>query len=164
MATVTHPVSADIREDSRGRVTHPLERLRGYIRLYVAAEGIAVLLLSLALVFWLGLLVDYGVFKAFGLDWVQELGYVGRTLLLGFLFTLTLAGIQLFRLFKFLVSFLESPEIEKIFTKRQASVNRAWVKPNGLLKFHLGFVKFPIVLKSDVGEGGVCFRQSGIKF
>jgi hypothetical protein len=98
LATVAHPVSADIRDDSRDQVTHPLERLRGYIRLYVVAEGVTVLLLSLALVFWLGLLVDYGIFKAFGMDWVQELGYVGRALLLGFLFTLTLAVIQLFRL------------------------------------------------------------------
>lgn len=98
MATVTHPVSAEFREDRPEQVRHPLQRLRGYIRLYVVAEGIAVLLLSLALIFWLGLLVDYGVFKAFGLDWVQELGYVGRTLLFGFLFTLTLAAIQLFRL------------------------------------------------------------------
>jgi hypothetical protein len=98
LATVTHPVSADLREDARGQVTHPLERLRGYIRLYVVAEGIAVLLLSLALIFWVGLLLDYGIFKAFGLDWVQELGYAGRTFLFGFLFTLTLALIQLFRL------------------------------------------------------------------
>src|SRR2546426_11176894 len=97
MATVLEPTSA-VPEESREQVAHPLDRLRGYIRLYVVAEGVAVLLLSLALVFWLGLLVDYGVFKAFGLDWVQELGYVGRTLMLGFLFTLTLAVIQLFRL------------------------------------------------------------------
>jgi hypothetical protein len=96
MATVAESKSVAIREETP--VTHPLERLRGYIRLYVVAEGAAVLFLSLALVFWMGLLVDYGVFKAFGLDWVQELGYVGRTLLLGFLFTLTLAVIQAIRI------------------------------------------------------------------
>jgi hypothetical protein len=98
LATVTETISADGREPARGLVTHPLERLRGYIRLYVITEGIAVLFLSLALVFWLDLLMDYGVFKAFGLDWVQELGYVGRTLLFGLLFTLILSVIQLFRL------------------------------------------------------------------
>lgn len=98
MATVTHPVSEAAREESGYQVAHPLDRLRGYIRLYVVAEGIAVLFLSLAMVFWLGLLVDYGVFKAFSLDWVQELGYVGRSLILGFLFVFTLALIQLFRL------------------------------------------------------------------
>src|SRR5262245_46724521 len=96
MATATLPASEAAREESR--VTHPLQRLRGYIRLYVVAEGIAVLLLSLAMVFWLGLLVDYGVFKAFSLDWVQEIGYVGRSLMLGFLFVFVLALIQLFRL------------------------------------------------------------------
>jgi hypothetical protein len=54
-------------------VLHPLDRLRGTIRRYVALEGLAVLGIYLALWFWLGLLVDFGVFKAFGLDWVQEL-------------------------------------------------------------------------------------------
>src|SRR5216684_8585881 len=98
MATVLEPASDAVREESREQVAHPLDRLRGYIRLYVVAEGLAVLFLSLALVFWLGLLVDYGVFKAFSVDWVQELGYVGRSLLLGFLFIFTLAVIQLFRL------------------------------------------------------------------
>jgi hypothetical protein len=98
MATVTKPESASYVDEAQESVAHPLERLRGYIRLYVVAEGIAVLFLSLALVFWLSLLFDYGIFKAFSLDWVQELGYVGRSLMLGVIFTFTLAGIQLFRL------------------------------------------------------------------
>src|SRR6266481_366689 len=97
MATVLEPASDAVREESRDQVAHPLDRLRGYIRLYVVAEGMAVLFLSLALVFWLGLLVDYGVFKAFSVDWIQELGYVGRSLMLGFLFIFTLALIQVFR-------------------------------------------------------------------
>ena len=45
---------------------HPLERLRGYIRTYVSLEGLAVLVLYLALWFWIGLLLDYGLFKPFG--------------------------------------------------------------------------------------------------
>src|SRR5713101_1167074 len=98
MATVTHPAPDAVREESGAQIAHPLDRLRGYIRLYVVAEGLAVLFLSMALVFWLGLLVDYGVFKAFSVDWVQELGYVGRSLMLGFLFIFTLAFIQVFRL------------------------------------------------------------------
>jgi hypothetical protein len=52
---------------------HPLERLRGTIRRYVGLEGAAVVGIYLALWFWLGLLFDFGVFKAFGLDWVQEM-------------------------------------------------------------------------------------------
>src|SRR5713101_6997505 len=98
MATATHPAPDAVREESGAQIAHPLDRLRGYIRWYVVAEGMAVLFLSLAMVFWLGLLADYGAFKAFSVDWVQELGYVGRSLLLGFLFIFTLAVIQLFRL------------------------------------------------------------------
>src|SRR5436305_431426 len=61
------------REESQRRVASPLGQLRGYIRRYVLAEGAAILLLFLALWFWIGLLLDYGVFKAFGVDWVQVL-------------------------------------------------------------------------------------------
>jgi hypothetical protein len=56
------------------RVRHPLERLRGYIRFYVVVEGVSLVVVGMALWFWLGLLLDYGVFKAFTIDWVQELG------------------------------------------------------------------------------------------
>ncbi|HEX4592277.1 MAG TPA: hypothetical protein VH120_20245, partial [Gemmataceae bacterium] len=54
-------------------VQHPLDRLRGTIRRYVALEGLAVIGIYVALWFWLGLLFDFGVFKSLGLDWVQEL-------------------------------------------------------------------------------------------
>src|SRR2546423_5932601 len=73
MATVTPPARAWNAEESHRRVAHPLQKLRGYIRGYVSAEGAAVLLLYLAVWFWLGLLFDYGFFKVFTLDWVQEL-------------------------------------------------------------------------------------------
>ncbi len=83
MATATTPTTPTWnREDSQRRVQHPLERLRSYIRLYVSAEGLAVLLLYLALWFWIGLLLDYGFFKAFGVDWVQELPWEFRAVLL----------------------------------------------------------------------------------
>ena len=97
MTTITTPPLL-IRNETRRRVGHPLERLRGYIRTYLAAEGLAVLILCLALVFWLGLLVDYGAFKAFAVDWVQELPHILRALLLGMLYVATLAVIQLFRM------------------------------------------------------------------
>ena len=72
MATVTPPPLAGRVEPDR-RVAHPLQRLRSSIRLYVALEGLAVLALYLALWFWIGLLLDYGFFKVFQVDWVQEL-------------------------------------------------------------------------------------------
>src|SRR5437870_8417952 len=54
-------------------VMHPLERLRGTIRRYVTLEGLAVVGVYLALWFWIGLALDFGAFKAFRVDWVQEL-------------------------------------------------------------------------------------------
>jgi hypothetical protein len=84
MATITPPTTQRWdREESHRRVQHPLQRLRSYIRYYVSAEGLAVLLLYLALWFWIGLLLDFGFFKAFGVDWVQELPWGFRAVLLG---------------------------------------------------------------------------------
>lgn len=72
------------REEAQRRVASPLQQLSGYIRLYVTAEGLAVLLIYLALWFWIGLLLDYGLFKVFGVDWVQILprGFRGGVLAL----------------------------------------------------------------------------------
>jgi hypothetical protein len=75
MATVTAP-KLD-REESRRRVVHPLERLRGRIRAYVVVEGLLVVGLYLALWFWIGLLLDYGIFRLFAVDWVQTLPWIG---------------------------------------------------------------------------------------
>src|SRR5262249_28100378 len=68
MATVTPPAQHFDRGESHRRVRHPLERLRGTIRTYVGLEALASLLLYLGLWFWIGLLLDYGVFKAFTID------------------------------------------------------------------------------------------------
>src|SRR5262245_9770804 len=73
MATVTskpRPVSAP---EARSRVQDPLRRLRGYIRGYVIGEALTILVICLATAFWLGLLIDYGSFKLFGIDWVKDL-------------------------------------------------------------------------------------------
>ncbi len=55
-------------------VLHPLERLRGTIRRYVALEGLALVAAFLACWFWLGLALDFGAFKVSGgrIDWVQD--------------------------------------------------------------------------------------------
>jgi hypothetical protein len=76
-ATPSRPTLAQLAESQR-RVRHPLESLRKYIRFYVSMEGVAVLLLYLALWFWIGLALDYGFFKLFGVDWVQELPWSFR--------------------------------------------------------------------------------------
>lgn len=89
MATATTPPPVLDRAESRRRVVHPLQRLRSYIRLYVAAEGLGALLIYLGVWFWLGLALDYGFFKLFGVDWVQELPWALRAAILA----LVLAGL-----------------------------------------------------------------------
>src|SRR6516225_8981187 len=87
MATVPltpRPTATD-RDEARRRVRSPLERLRGTIRRYVGLEGAAVVGLYLALWFWIGLLLDYGFFRLFGLDWVQLLPWGWRAGLLAVL-------------------------------------------------------------------------------
>ncbi len=71
MSTVTPP--ADKRAELQRKVSDPLERLRGYIRIYIAVEGAAVVVVYLALWFWIGLALDYGFFRLLGVDWVQVL-------------------------------------------------------------------------------------------
>jgi hypothetical protein len=73
MATAIPPRVRLDRAASARRVADPLQRLRSSIRGYVTAEGLAVLGLYLAVWFWVVLLLDYGFFKAFTIDWVQEL-------------------------------------------------------------------------------------------
>jgi hypothetical protein len=73
MSTVTTPQPAFDHAESRRRVQHPLARLRKYIRTYVFLEGLAIALLFLAGWFWVGVLLDYGTFRLFAFDWLQEL-------------------------------------------------------------------------------------------
>src|SRR5436305_14606314 len=68
MATAT-PILSPIQQ----RVRHPLQRLRGYISSYVTLDGLASFVVFLALWFWIGLLLDYGVFKLLNWDWVRIL-------------------------------------------------------------------------------------------
>jgi hypothetical protein len=72
MATITTPVRSRNLAEAHQRVRSPLERLRQFIRLYVSLEGGAIVGLYLTLWFWIGLILDYGVFRLFHFDWVQE--------------------------------------------------------------------------------------------
>jgi len=70
MATATGtPGPATTRDE---RIYHPLEQLRGTIRKYVLIEGVLSVLLFIIAWFTLALLIDYGIFKAFSWDWVQD--------------------------------------------------------------------------------------------
>jgi hypothetical protein len=94
MATVT-PLSTHDRDEARRRVRSPLDRLRGTIRRYVGLEGAAVLALFLALWFWVGLFVDYGLFRAFTFDWVQSTPWGFRAVVLGIIVAALLATLAL---------------------------------------------------------------------
>ncbi len=82
MATVNPAIRSRNLAEAHQQVRSPLEKLRGYIRAYVTLEGAAVFLLYLALWFWIGLLLDYGFFKVFGIDWVQKLPWGFRAFVL----------------------------------------------------------------------------------
>lgn len=67
-------------------LTHPLDRLKWAIRRFVAYDVVLFVGLYLSVWFWLGVGVDYGLFKAFGLDVAQQLTpalRIGTTLVLG---------------------------------------------------------------------------------
>src|SRR5450432_190479 len=85
MATAT-PTTRFNHEETQRRVRHPLEVVRSYIRRYIILEGLALTLLCAALLFWLGLAFDFGLYKfdtdllgVHGIDWVQELDDVDTT-------------------------------------------------------------------------------------
>ena len=54
------------------QVYHPLDQLRGIIRRYVVIEGVLSVFLFLAIWFTAGLILDYGIFKTLGWDWVRD--------------------------------------------------------------------------------------------
>ncbi|HYT93917.1 MAG TPA: hypothetical protein VEL76_34680 [Gemmataceae bacterium] len=75
MATAT-PRTFNRAEADR-RVRHPLHALRGTIRRYVTLEGLAVGILYLAIAFWVGLALDYGLFALLGIDWIKAIDRSG---------------------------------------------------------------------------------------
>jgi len=103
MATVETTSRALNRDEYQRRVTHPLQRLRGYIRTYVTLEGVAVLCIYVALWFWISLAIDFGFFKIFSIDWVQVLPFGLRATVLGALaagLLIVVARKVFFRLFR----------------------------------------------------------------
>jgi hypothetical protein len=100
--------------ECQGKIRHPLQRLRVYIRVYIAAECVALVLLFLAAWFWIGLLFDYGLFaltravltRGFApstapLDWKEILPRAYPVLL--FLLVGTLLGILAYHIFRRLI-------------------------------------------------------------
>src|SRR5436305_13045565 len=53
-------------------ISHPLERLRVTIHRFVVFEGLVLAGIVPAPWFWIGLLLDFRIFKLFYFAWVQE--------------------------------------------------------------------------------------------
>jgi hypothetical protein len=70
MATAERPTTRTSEADAQ--VYHPLDRLRGIIRRYIVIEGAISVCLFVAMWFALGLILDYGLFKVTGWDWVLD--------------------------------------------------------------------------------------------
>ena len=83
-------------EETLRRVQHPLHILRKFIRRYVILEGLALTILAMAGIFWVGLGLDFGLYKIqideiefwegrslvlnyTGIDWIQELNDIDPT-------------------------------------------------------------------------------------
>jgi hypothetical protein len=95
MATITPRPTRSLEQDNT-RVRSPLARVRSTIYRYLGLEGLAVAGLFVALWFWIGLVLDYGIFKAFLFDWVQETPWAARLTML----VLVLSGLLALLLLK----------------------------------------------------------------
>ncbi len=77
-------------------LVRPLERLRGRILRFLIVRGVVFSLICSGVAFWGLMVLDFGVFSAFGLDWVQLLpGPVRGLPVLGLV--VTLAAILVYR-------------------------------------------------------------------
>lgn len=63
MATVTVKERPFNHEETQRKVRHPLALVRKYIRRYIFLEGVALTLLFASIAFWIGLAIDYGLYK-----------------------------------------------------------------------------------------------------
>jgi hypothetical protein len=104
MATVT---SRNLDQD-RSRINSPLARVRKYIHTYVSLEGAVMVGLFLALWFWIGMFLDYGMFKAMTVDWVQELPWSFRLVVLVALILAILAIVALKIITRLIIDFTDA--------------------------------------------------------
>jgi hypothetical protein len=98
-------------------LVHPLERLKGTIRRFITFDVILFVLLFLSFWFWIGLGIDYGVFKAFGLDFAQHVTPLFRIGILGLL-TLILLVMVFLRVRSLLATELSFGSLALVLEKR----------------------------------------------
>src|SRR6266545_320753 len=99
------------------QVYHPLDQLRGIIRRYVVIEGVLSVMLFLSLWFTLGLILDFGVFKTLGWDWVRDGAWWVRLLAL-ILAVVIFAGILIFRIVRRLTTEFSYPALALVLERK----------------------------------------------
>jgi hypothetical protein len=98
-------------------VYHPLDQLRGIIRRYVVIEGILSILIFFVAWFTIVLALDFGLFKAFNWDWVQDSTMWLRGVGLG-VALLLLVGIVTFRIVRRLMTEFSYPALALVLERR----------------------------------------------
>ncbi|MBM3993660.1 MAG: PDZ domain-containing protein [Planctomycetes bacterium] len=83
MSTATGKAQKFDKDEAQQIVQHPLQLVRKYIRAYIILEGVALTLLCVIGLFWVGLALDFGLFnldfplvKVYGVDWIFEFNEV----------------------------------------------------------------------------------------
>lgn len=99
------------------QVYHPLDQLRGIIRRYVVIEGVLSVFLFLSLWFTCGLLLDYGVFKTLGWDWVRDGSWWVRFLAL-ILAIAIFSSILVFRIARRLTTEFSYPSLALVLERK----------------------------------------------
>jgi hypothetical protein len=100
-----------------GDITHPLDQLRGTIRRYVVIEGLLSAGLFVAAWLVLGLLLDFGLFKAATWDWVIDGPWWLRAAALG-VSVLLLVGILVLQIARRLSKELSYPALALVLERR----------------------------------------------
>jgi hypothetical protein len=100
-----------------GEIIHPLDQLRGTIRRYVVVEGLLSAGLFVAVWFVLGLLLDFGLFKAATWDWVVDGPWWLRFAALGVSLLLVVAILAL-RIARRLSKDLSYPSLALVLERR----------------------------------------------
>ena len=103
------------------RIYHPLDRLRGTIRRFVAVDGLLAVGLLLAGWFWAGLAADYGLFELTGFDWVQDAPRAVRAVALAAL-AAAAAGLLVSRIVRRLRREFSYPALALVLEKRYPAI------------------------------------------
>lgn len=99
------------------RIVHPLDQLRGIVRRFVIYDGVLAVGLFVVAWFWLGLALDFGLFKLTTFDWVLESPWALRAIAI-LLFLALLVMIVLSRVAFRLMREFSYPALALVLEKR----------------------------------------------